>query len=270
MKVVEVQLESLPAEVADLANRRSRDPGRKAAALFLNQELADTDVAALGIGRRRGAREQHDVVGAVGERAPGLGAVDHPFVALARGLARDTGEVGAGVGLGKRKRPEPFAAGDFRKIAALVLFGNPAPQRVAARDDAGDAHPGPRQLLGHQRVFERAEPQAAVLFGNQDAEVAQLGHLVAQRHRDVALLGVELVGDRQDLLDREVARHLLYELALFGDVTHGWAFLLLTRLVRRKSITSSPRLLWPSVCQLTIPLSGRLPTRACPAPCCAR
>src|ERR1700719_2190599 len=104
MKVVEMQFEGLPSEVADLADRRSCDPGRETATLLLNQELADADVAALGIGWRRSAREQHDVIGAVGERAPGLGAVDHPFIALARGLAGDIGEVRSRVGFGQRKR----------------------------------------------------------------------------------------------------------------------------------------------------------------------
>src|SRR5713226_1788457 len=70
--VVEMQFPCPPTEVANLADRRTADPRRQRAALLLDHELRDADVAALAL-RRRGARKQMDEVGAVRKRAPGLG-----------------------------------------------------------------------------------------------------------------------------------------------------------------------------------------------------
>ena len=76
---------------------------------------------------------------------------------------------------------ETLAARHLRQQSAGVLLRvKPAAQTVAARDDAGDAHPGAGQLLGDQAVLEDAEAEAAVLLRNQDAEVAELAELLAQ------------------------------------------------------------------------------------------
>src|SRR6202011_1649590 len=88
---------------------------------------------------------------------------------------------------------------------------------------------------------------------DQDAEIAQLGHLVPEIHRDVALLGIELVGDGQHLVEGELGRLLLDHAAFFGEESHGYWFLRRTRLVRLKSMTSSSRWLKPRVCQVTMP-----------------
>ena len=125
-------------------------------------------------------------------------------------------------GLRHGEGAEELALGHARQITAALLLAHHvrADQEIAARDQRGDAHPAARQLLGHQAVLEAAEPEAAVLLRDQDAEIAQLGHLVPQVHRDVALLGVELVGDGQHLVEGEFARLLLDHAALFGDVRH--------------------------------------------------
>ena len=144
------------------------------------------------------------------------------LVAVPPGPAGDVGDVGSGVGLRHREGAEELALGHARQITAALFLAHHvrADQQIAAGDQRGDAHPAARQLLGHQAVLEAAQAQAAVLLRDQDAEVAELGHLVAQLHRDVALLGVELVGDGQHLVEREVARLLLDHAALFGDVRH--------------------------------------------------
>src|SRR6185437_11546590 len=48
-EVVEVEFERFPSEVADFSDRRAGDARGKCPALLLDQELTDTDVAALGI-----------------------------------------------------------------------------------------------------------------------------------------------------------------------------------------------------------------------------
>ena len=175
-------------------------------------------------GRRiGGAGDDDQEVGAVGEGAPVLVAADQVAGAVLLGAAGDVGDVGAGVGLGHREGAEKLALGHARQVAGALLLAHHlrADQEVAAGDQRGDAHPAARQLLGDQAVLEAAQAQAAVLLGDQDAEVAELGHLVPQVHRDVALLGIELVGDGQDLVEGEFARLLLDHAALFGDVRHG-------------------------------------------------
>src|SRR5262249_14991481 len=56
-QIVEMKFPGLPSEVADLANRRAAESGRKLAALFQYQELADSFVTPLWIGRLLGARQ---------------------------------------------------------------------------------------------------------------------------------------------------------------------------------------------------------------------
>src|SRR5262249_29212869 len=129
-----------------------------------------------------------------------------------------------------------------------------------------------RQLLGHEHVLEDAEAEAAVLLRDEDAEVPELGELVAKRHRNLALHWVELVGDGQHLPHRELARRFEDRLALVrvvgrrnalehaGECAHPASFLA-TRFVRRKLTTISPRWFRPSVFQVTMPKFGRLSER---------
>jgi hypothetical protein len=117
-------------------------------------------------------------------------------------------------------RNSPFAARG-RKTALRLGHAAAGRESVAAGDDGGDAHPGARQLLGDQAVFENAEAQPAILFGNDDAEISHVGQLPDQFRRDVAFFGIEPVGDRQHFLHREGARRFLDQTALVGHVAHG-------------------------------------------------
>src|SRR5262245_8815953 len=65
--VVEGELPGLPAEIADLGNRRALHARRQRTSGLLDQEGGEADMLAPGIGRVRRAGHQHDVVGAVGE-----------------------------------------------------------------------------------------------------------------------------------------------------------------------------------------------------------
>src|SRR5262249_48640641 len=154
-----------PAEVADLRDRAAGDAFRQLALRLLHRHRGGAAAP------RRRARivdpAQHaDVVGAVGEGAPVLRAVQHPLVALAPRAALHAGKVGAGAGLGERRRAQVLALGHQLDLAAsfLALARDRAVEGVAAGDDRGDAHPAARQLLGHQAVLERAEAEAAVLL----------------------------------------------------------------------------------------------------------
>src|SRR5439155_1222196 len=102
-----------------------------------------------------------------------------------------------------------------------LLLAEARADAVAARDDARDAHPRARELLGDEHVLEEPEPEAAVLPRDEDPEVAELRHLVAELHRHLALRRVEPVRDRQDLLHGERARRLDDRLALVAEVRLG-------------------------------------------------
>ena len=64
-----------------------------------------------------GAGEDENPVGILGERRPGLLAVDHPFAALALGGRLQSGEIGAGARLRKALAPPIVDIGDARQEA---------------------------------------------------------------------------------------------------------------------------------------------------------
>jgi hypothetical protein len=72
----------------------------------------------------------------------------------------------------------------------------------------------PRQLLDRDRVRECVAPSAAVLLGDRDAHQAELRHLRDELVRE-AVLAVELLCDRRDLLQREGADRVADQL-VFG------------------------------------------------------
>jgi len=180
---------------------------------------------ALGIGRVGGAGHQHDVVGAVGEGAPVFVAGDDPVVAVPPGPARNAAEIGADIGLGHGGGAEKLTASRAGEEDGALGLGHAAAgaQPIATGDDGGHAHPAARQFLGDQAVFEDAEAHAAIFFGDDDAEIAHVGQLLDELRRDVALLRIELVRDRQHFLHDEGARRLLDHAALVGHVTHGFS-----------------------------------------------
>ena len=83
----------------------------------------------------------------------------------------------------------------------------------------GDRHRrvDPRQLLDRDRVRERVPAAAAVLLGDRDAHQPELGHLGDELVGE-AVLAVELLGDRRDLLVGERADGVADQLVLGGEV----------------------------------------------------
>ena len=208
--------------VADLVDRIAGQPLGELAALLLQQQVHQALRPGLALLRVALAHQHLDEVGGLRVAAPALAAGDHPLVAVQDGAGRDAGQVGAGVGLGQRDRADPLAAGAAGRAARSrrSSSGDRRPQALGAGQDAGRRHPGAGQLLADHAVLEDAEAQAAVLGRHGDAEVAELGQPGQQRRRDLALLRVELVGDRQHLVHREPAG-LLLQLLPLGRVPRG-------------------------------------------------
>jgi hypothetical protein len=164
----------------------------------------------------------HDVVGAVGEGAPVLVAGEHPVVAVAHRAAGDGARSepvsGSDSEVALRNSPAHDLGQVRRRFSSVIAVLDPA--ALGTRDDGGHRHPAAGELLADQAVLEDAQAQAAVLFGDGDAEVAHVGHLLAQLRRDDAVGAIELVGHRQHFLHDEGARRLLDHAALVGHVTH--------------------------------------------------
>ena len=166
---------------------------------------------------------------------PGLRAVDYVSVAATFGGGAHGSGVGAGVGLGEGVGAEPLAACQFGKVVGF-LFGSAkgeqgaAHERVVDGDDGAEGGEDAVYLLQHEDVGEHVRLRAAVLFGDQHAREAKLGHFVEDfAGEDVAL--VPLFGVRLQFAQCEVAGGIADEL-LFGveGKVHGLPYEYLTRL----------------------------------------
>ena len=159
---------------------------------------------------RRGAREQQHQVGLLHARDEDLLAVDDVFVALLHRAGFDLRRLRAGVGLGDAEGLEPqFAARDLGQIAPLLLLAAVLEQRahrvhlgVAGERIAGRAV----DLLQDDAGLGDAETGAAILFGDQRAEIAARRQRIDKGLRifaglvDVAPIGIGEA--RADLADR--------------------------------------------------------------------
>ena len=149
-------------------------------ALGLDQEAGQPAVTLLGVG----LGEDHRHLGVVAERDPHLGAVDDPARVGPLGPGALVGGVRTGVGLGQAEAPQPLARAQLGQVALLLLLGAPAQDRRADQrglDRDHGAHRGvaAADLLHDQPVGQVVEPRAAVLAGDDRAEVALVGDLAA-------------------------------------------------------------------------------------------
>ena len=158
------------------------------AARLLGEQHGEAAIALLV---RIGAHQQRHQVGAHRMRDPGLVAVDLVDVAGAHRARLQRGEIGAGVRLGEHRRRQHLAGGDLRQPLALLLFGAAAEDQLGGDLRAGaeraDADIAARQLLGDHAHRFLAEPHAAELLGDGEAEHAELRHLRDDLERDVAV-----------------------------------------------------------------------------------
>jgi hypothetical protein len=95
-------------------DRAHGDAGR----LHVEQQEGD---AGLRLAFGAGAHQAEDPVAVLGQRGPGLLAVDDVLVALALGAGLERGEVGARTGFAVALAPPDFAAGDAGQEALLLL-----------------------------------------------------------------------------------------------------------------------------------------------------
>ena len=91
------------------------------------------------------------------------------------------------------------------------------PERRVRRDRDRDRRVDPRQLLDRDRVRHRVAARAAVRLRHGNPHQPEPGQLGDELVRE-AVLAVELLGDRRDPLDREVAHGLPDQLLLVGEV----------------------------------------------------
>ena len=214
--VVEPDFAALGALVAELAHvARHLEPRRS----LLDQHDAHPVVYRLGI--RLGLHQHRKRVGVASVGDPDLCTVDDVFIAVAPGPGLDALEIGAGIGLGEGDPGAALAGGQLGKVPLPLLLGAVAGdhrtrQRMTA-EDAGDAHPAPRDLLEHQRHRHDVDVQATVLLGHGESEQPHLLHLVDDLAGIAAFL-LPLPGHRANLLVDELAECLAKEVLLGGQL----------------------------------------------------
>ncbi len=97
------------------------------------QQEAD---AFLLLGLLVGAHQHEDVRGVLGQRGPGLLAVDDEMIAVQHRLGAQAGEVGAGVRLGVALAPDMLAGENLRQVVGLLFLGAVLDQQRPDHDDA--------------------------------------------------------------------------------------------------------------------------------------
>ena len=147
----------------------------------VGEEEAHAQRFLLDLVERRGAREQQHLLGFLRLGDEDLLAVHEIAVAVSGGEGGNLGRVGAGVGFGHRERHVHLAAQNRRQIFVLGLPRAVFDERFQAENAEMDgrarlgAAPALRHGLHDQRGFGDAQPRAAVLFGDGDAEPAAVG-----------------------------------------------------------------------------------------------
>ncbi len=194
----------------------------------MNRLQAAVRHRAVGIG----AGQQHEDVGAGGERAPRLDPVDD----VARravdpvcggGGDLQPGDVTAVVGLGDGDGHHHLGRGQLGQPLLLLLLGAALHQRPgedlgSCDQRAADAEAGPAQLLGgddHAEVLAVAAlVVAAVLGRHRQPEGADLGEAADDVLRDVAVAAVDVLRLGGDDVVGEGAERVLHQLHVVVEV----------------------------------------------------
>ena len=132
------------------------------------------------------------------------------------------GGVGSGSRLGQAEGGQLLPGGEVGEPVPLLVLGaeeedRHRPERAVRRDRDRDRRIDSRQLLDRDRVRDRVGAAAAVLLGNGHAHQPELGQLRDEVVGE-AVLPVELLGDRGDLLLGEVPDRAADELLLLRQV----------------------------------------------------
>jgi hypothetical protein len=186
----------------------------------LDDDVRDLRVTVAGAGDGRDRDVPGDVGAGVGDEL--LGAVDDPLRALEARAGLRVAGVAARLRLGEPEGAEAPAGAQIGQVALLLLLGAEQVDRLRAerrvrahRDRHGRVDP--RELLDGDRVGQRVAARAAVLLGERDAHEPELAELRDDLVRE-ALLAIELLGHRRDLVAGEVADGLLDEAVVVGQV----------------------------------------------------
>ena len=153
------------------------------------------------------ARRHQQSIGAVAVQHDALGAIQHPRRAILPRRGGDIGEVVARLPLDMRERQLQLALRDLRQQRLLLRGVAGAPQQSAAQDDGGEVrlqHQAAAERLHHDHRLDRPAAEAAMRFGERQAEQAEFGVLlpdgaapaVRLGHVLLALLELVLVGDQ--------------------------------------------------------------------------
>ncbi len=121
---------------------------------------------------------------------PGLGAVDHPTVALPDGLGAQGGGVRTGGRLGEAVRPEQAAAQHGGQVLDLLLLGAVGGEGVGRErvdaDAQADGEPGRGQLLQDLEIDLVGLVAAAVLGRVRQAQQAGFGEQTEDLTRETS------------------------------------------------------------------------------------
>src|SRR5438445_144651 len=144
-------------------------------------------------------------------------ADDHAPITWTLGTRLDARGVGARVGLGDAERHHTVAAGDRRQVALLERRAAVLDDRHRRKDvevdrrGAGGSRAGRADLVEENGRLGDAEPGAAVLFGDHDAQPATGAERLHELPRIVAALvllepvvGGKRAGERRDFLADEL------------------------------------------------------------------
>ena len=173
--------------------------------------------AALDDERRDPARARRAVGLAVDDQRIGVGTVGDPHLAAVQdvgpvpvvGAEPHPDDVRARARLAHRERADVLARDQLRQVGAPLRFGAVAADLVHAQVRVRAVRQPDRRrraadLLHRDDVREVAEPGAAVLLLDGDAEEAERAHLRPEVHRE-RVRPVDLRGARRDLGRGEVA-----------------------------------------------------------------
>ncbi len=200
----------LPVRLQHVVTRRSR---RHYEGGYLGMPI-------VGLPGDRGDRHPgRDVRPAVGDEL--LGAVDHPFAIALLGAGLRRSGVRAGLRLGEAERPELAPADEVGQPARLLLGSAEVVDRRRAEANRRlerDPDPGiaPRDLLDGDAQRQEIGAGATCLFGERQAEQAELAHLADDVVAEL-VVAVELHSRRHDHLAREVPARVADRLLLRGQ-----------------------------------------------------
>src|SRR5207248_9892774 len=116
--------------------------------------------------------------------------------------------VGSRLRLGEAVGADQLAAGELRQVARLLVRGAEVDERQRAdrgvRADRSAERRVDRDLLADIRRADQIEAEAAVGFGNLEAQQIERARLLEQRARQIPVVLVEALEVRQHLLLHEL------------------------------------------------------------------